>query len=634
MNEQIIDSKTRLAQLGIILLVVSFVTAPALMFGPALVSAEEAGTTSVRLDSDKTTVKQGGVTRFDIVVSSANGGVGAADGEISLSNSDVAEITDVSMASSAELTDVTISDDGDAVSFRGALMDTQNSGSVTIGTVLIRGKQTGDTNILLSMDVLSDESGNPYQIGVTPDRSISVTRSQSSVDLNLQADSQTVEVGSSVEFEVTRADTSAPVRANVSIAGNDYSTGVTGSTNVEITEEMISDAGTVSAVARKRPTADETFQSDYLTLDAGSSTDAQQPSSPQPTDPQQPSSPQPSKANGTTIAIEPTESTIESNGQQQFRLVAHNVDDGVGAVTATAMVQSTEVAKITDVTPVGSPGIEDTSVDSTGKSASLQLALMDADRTAPVEIAEITVEATGNGQTVITPNVSALGTSNGSSYKVDSTISATVAVGDSNGGQPSPSGETTVLVDLNSMPNGFNKANVTVTAPPETTIIDFEPRLVTATQFRVADGGIGQNSITVQSVDLGGNVGPTNQKRPMFALTFDSRPNLDDISVEVTELQNDDRNHVSGERVSLSFGASDIFDSPLPGAGVENQPSDPDGDGLYEDINGDDVVNFDDAVALSFVSNDRLSEEEVSAIDFDSDGDIDNDDAISLAFQQ
>jgi hypothetical protein len=474
MSEQVSNPRTALTRLGIVLIALTLVTGPALAVGPVSAAAENAGTTSVRLDTGTTTIKQGTTTTFDIVVTSASGGVGAAEGQVELSNSDVGTITDVSLASSAELTNVDVARDRGSASFRAALMDTQDSGSVTIGTVTVRGAQAGDTDALLSIQALSDESGTAYDTGATPDSSLTVTGSKSTVDLNIQTDSQTVETGSTVEFDVTRADTGAPVRATVSVADTDYSTGVSGTASIEVTEAMVSDAGTVSAVASKASTDEERFRNDTVTLDVGTA----------------------------------------------------------------------------DATP-----------------------------------------------------------------------------------QPSAGTSTTVVVNLAPMPNGFNKASVTVTAPSGTTISAVDPRLTTDNQFRIADGGVGSNSITVQSVDLAGNVGPTQQTRPIFGLTFDSRPNLDDLSVTVNNLQNDEGNTGSADRVSLSLGKSSVLDSPLPGADVDNPPSDLDGDGLYEDINGDGTKSFEDAVALSFVSASQLDNDEVRALDLDGDGDLDTDDAISLAFQ-
>jgi len=621
MTTQTSPPQTALSRLVVVLVALTLVTGPALAAGSVATTQERAGTTSVRLISDTTTIEQGSATTYDIVVTNASGGVGAAEGRIELSNAAVGTISDVSIDQSAGLTDVTITDDGRSASFRAALMDTADSGSVTIGTVRVRGAQAGDTDVLLSIAALSDESGTSYRTGASPDSSLTVTGTKSPVDLDIQSDRQTIEEGSTVEFDVTRADTDARVRATVTVAGTGYSTGVSGTVSVEITESMISDAGTVTAVASKASTDDERFLNDTVTLDDGTDEPTQEP----------PATPD----SGPVISIEPAQSAIEPEEQQQLRLVARNVDAGVGAVSGTVRIQSADVAKITEIAPAGSPGIQNVSVGAGGASARLNMALMNTSETGPVDLVTLTVDGTAAGHTTITPNVSALGTTSGSSYSVSSTESATVTVGNTDGSQ-SPvdtATSTTVVVDLASMPNGFNKASVTITAPAGATITAVEPRLTTTNQFRIAGGGVGTNSVTAQNVDLAGNIGATEQTRALFEITFNSRPALDDLSVTVNNLRNDDGNTVSGDRITVSRGSSSVFATPLPGAGVDKPPTDPDGDGLYEDIDGDGESDFGDAVALSFVRSSQLDTDSIAALDFDGDGDLDTDDAISLAFQ-
>jgi hypothetical protein len=59
-------------------------------------------------------------------------------------------------------------------------------------------------------------------------------------------------------------------------------------------------------------------------------------------------------------------------------------------------------------------------------------------------------------------------------------------------------------------------------------------------------------------------------------------------------------------------------------------PTDPDGDGLYEDVNGDGSVNAGDAQALFANLNDPAVQSDVDAFDFNGDGSIDVGDAQAL----
>lgn len=76
-----------------------------------------------------------------------------------------------------------------------------------------------------------------------------------------------------------------------------------------------------------------------------------------------------------------------------------------------------------------------------------------------------------------------------------------------------------------------------------------------------------------------------------------------------------------------------LFSNVIPGSSGTGKPRDPDDDDLYEDVNGDGVITFSDAIALAFVQNDQLTQAQINALDFDGDGDLDFEDAFELAFQ-
>jgi len=77
------------------------------------------------------------------------------------------------------------------------------------------------------------------------------------------------------------------------------------------------------------------------------------------------------------------------------------------------------------------------------------------------------------------------------------------------------------------------------------------------------------------------------------------------------------------------------FDGPLPGMTAAGAPLDHDGDGLFEDVNGDGVGDLDDVFDLAFglAGLGSLTPEQVAALDFDADGDVDLDDVFELAFR-
>jgi hypothetical protein len=69
---------------------------------------------------------------------------------------------------------------------------------------------------------------------------------------------------------------------------------------------------------------------------------------------------------------------------------------------------------------------------------------------------------------------------------------------------------------------------------------------------------------------------------------------------------------------------------PGPIGDFENAPADPDGDGLYEDVNGDGDVDVGDAQAIFANDEDPVVQNNVAAFDFNGDGSVDVGDAQAL----
>jgi hypothetical protein len=71
-------------------------------------------------------------------------------------------------------------------------------------------------------------------------------------------------------------------------------------------------------------------------------------------------------------------------------------------------------------------------------------------------------------------------------------------------------------------------------------------------------------------------------------------------------------------------------DGPGPVGGFENAPTDPDGDGKYEDVNGDGSVDVGDAQAIFSNAQDPVVQNNVAAFDYNGDGSVDVGDAQAL----
>jgi len=70
--------------------------------------------------------------------------------------------------------------------------------------------------------------------------------------------------------------------------------------------------------------------------------------------------------------------------------------------------------------------------------------------------------------------------------------------------------------------------------------------------------------------------------------------------------------------------------APVGIPSATSPPTDPNRDGLYEDLNGNGMLDFND-MALYFIQMDWIAEhEQVSAFDFNKNGSIDFDDIVIL----
>jgi hypothetical protein len=138
----------------------------------------DAGETSVELvgtDSDGT-IGIAGSNTYDVVVTNADGGVGAFALTVSSSDASTATVTDATIVpdpvSGETTTEVEVTDS--SATLEAALLDTADSGSVTIGTVTLTGAGAGTASVDLSVNALGNEAGDSYEVITTPGASLEV----------------------------------------------------------------------------------------------------------------------------------------------------------------------------------------------------------------------------------------------------------------------------------------------------------------------------------------------------------------------------------------------------------------------------------------------------------------------------
>ncbi len=136
-----------------------------------------ATTTTVGLEPATQTVDAGDTTTIDIVVTTADDGVGAYNLTVALGNPDVAQLTSVSIPGEPAFDEVTYTDSGDRVQMRVVGLDTQDTGAVSIATLTVQA--TGETTLSLDVAAVGDEEGNAYTISDTTAGQIDITSASS-----------------------------------------------------------------------------------------------------------------------------------------------------------------------------------------------------------------------------------------------------------------------------------------------------------------------------------------------------------------------------------------------------------------------------------------------------------------------
>lgn len=129
----------------------------------AVTAGGAAGSTTVRVTAEDS-VAVSETTTVDVVVDDADHGVGALNVTVALANPTVANITDVELKGnpSEKTSLVRIAPDGSSVTMIAALMDTEETGAVTIASVTVRAEHAGTTDVNLTVSALGDERGHSY----------------------------------------------------------------------------------------------------------------------------------------------------------------------------------------------------------------------------------------------------------------------------------------------------------------------------------------------------------------------------------------------------------------------------------------------------------------------------------------
>ena len=237
--------------------------------------ASAAGSTAVELTPADSDVDVGNTTTFDVVVASADSGVGAYELVVDVAEADTARITEVHRLGDPGVGSSNISGDGSSAAVESALMDTTETGSVTIARVTIEGTVDGSTAIHLQVDALGDEAGSSYTVTASSGSTLTVGAGE-----DTPADGSSGSSGSSGSLDGSASTDPPDSTTTVSSAETSTArvgTSLTSSTTAQSDEEQpvtvtpaVTDAGnaTNSATSQSDTTGATTGQSSSPATDS------------------------------------------------------------------------------------------------------------------------------------------------------------------------------------------------------------------------------------------------------------------------------------------------------------------------------------------------------------------------------
>jgi hypothetical protein len=211
----------------------------------------------------------------------------------------------------------------------------------------------------------------------------------------------------------------------------------------------------------------------------------------------------------------------------------------------------------------------------------------------------------------------------------------TVSVSDAN---VSAGSNAMVDVTIDAVPDGLRAFNVTV-ALADGSVADVAG--VQRGDLSLASSQArSENSISFEGVDLAQSVNPGDTDVVIGTVELNNTvQGQTDVTVTVNQLRDDNGTAITPQTQSGTLtveAGGELFTEPVVGGGAP--PTDPDDDGLYEDVNGDGQIVFQDAVDLGIVAalgpaSGELSAEQEAAFDFDGNGEFGFQDAVDLGIQ-
>ena len=184
----------------------------------------------------------------------------------------------------------------------------------------------------------------------------------------------------------------------------------------------------------------------------------------------------------------------------------------------------------------------------------------------------------------------------------------------------------TLNLTIDNLPSGLSGYNITVSLSNESVAeiisVDFPSWAVVN-----SNGSLSGDSVWLKGADLmdGIKSGTSNVLLATLTVRGDI-PGNTNVVITVESMDDDGGNQINSNIINTQLEVISVTTFPT----MSLPPTDPDGDGLYEDINGNGRIDFDDVVKyfnyLEWIPNN----EPIPSFDFNGNGRIDFDDIVKL----
>lgn len=359
--------------------------------------------------ADKQLVSEDTAT-FDVVVDNATNGVGAWELTVTQTGDDVVNITDVSLSGDPFQQTVTIGPDNNSVYADAAGADTNDTGSVTIGTVTVASDKSGSSALDLDVTSLGTEAGFNYDVTNTENANLSTTETtppevSAATAAGIGGDGTVVD-GEEVTVAVNVTDTQSGVG---SVIANASSFGA-GTVRLDdaTTDGRYTATFTVDASEAAQP--ETAYQIPINATDNAGNTNRTVAAGPLKLGSVE-----------TAVSIVPSSQQVTATNTTTFDIVVEDATGGIGAWTLNVTQSGGAAANITNVSLNGTPEQQTVSIAANNDSVSIEATDGDTADTGRVPIATITVAGDEIGESAFDLNLTNVETEAGFTYNVTAT---------------------------------------------------------------------------------------------------------------------------------------------------------------------------------------------------------------------